>query len=86
MEAYTESDRRAQLQQSTNVFRTLVKTLLKAGVITDRTRDRYAAWVDMDELAGESDRMVGDDLAEEGIRDLKAINATKRKVVRRIGG
>ncbi len=83
LEAYTENDRRAQLQQSTNVFRTLVKTLLKAGVITERTRARYAAWVDMDELAAESDRMVGEDLAEDGIRDLKAINATKRKIVRR---
>ena len=41
-------------------------------------------WVDMDELAAEGDRMVGDDVAEEGIEDLKAINATKRKIVRRI--
>ncbi len=86
MEAYTDADRRAQLTQSTNVFRTLVKTLLKAGIITERTRSRYAAWVDMDELAAESDRMVGDDLAEAGIRDLTAINATKRKIVRKIGG
>jgi hypothetical protein len=39
----------------------------------------------MDELASESDRMVGDDVAEEGIRSLKEINAGKRKIVRRIG-
>ena len=36
-------------------------------------------WVDMDELAGEGDRMVGDDIAEEGIANLKAINAAKRR-------
>jgi len=30
--------------------------------------------------------MVGDEVAEEGIRSLKEINAGKRKVVRRISG
>ena len=85
MEAFTDADRRATLRESTNVFRTLIKTLLKAGIITDRTRAHYAMWVDMDELAGESDRMAGDDLAEEGIRSLKEINAGKRKIVRRLG-
>jgi hypothetical protein len=85
MEAFTDADRRAQLKESTNVFRTLIKTLLKAGIITERTRAHYAAWVDMDELSRESDRMAGDDLAEEGIRYLKEINAGKRKIVRRIG-
>jgi hypothetical protein len=84
LEAFTDTDRRAQLKESTNVFRTLIKTLLKAGIITDRTRANYAAWVDMDELSREGDRMVGDDLAEEGIRYLKEINAGKRKVVRRL--
>ena len=72
------------MKESTNVFRTLVKTLLKAGIITERTRSNYAMWVDMEELASEGDRMVGDDVAEEGIESLKAINATKRKIVRRI--
>ena len=43
-------------------------------------------WVDMDQLAAEGDRMVGDDVAEEGIEDPKVINATKRKIVRRING
>jgi hypothetical protein len=85
LEAFTDADRRAQMRESTNVFRTLVKTLLKAGIITDRTRAHYAVWVDMDELGREGDRMVGDDLAEAGIQDLKAINASKRKIVRRLG-
>jgi hypothetical protein len=85
LESFTDSDRREQMRQSTNVFRTLVKTLLKAGIITERTRSQYAAWVDMDELAGESDRMAGADVAEEGLRTLKEINAGKRKIVRKIG-
>jgi hypothetical protein len=84
LEAVTDDHRRENMQQSTDVFRTLIKTLLKAGIITERTRAHYARWVDMDELAGEPDRMVGDDVAEEGIRGLRDINAGKRKIVRRL--
>ena len=64
----------------------LKKTLLKAGIITERTRAHYGMWVNLDELVAEGDRMVGDEVAEEGIRSLKEINAGKRKVVRRISG
>ena len=84
MEAFTDKDRRRLMQQSTDVFRTLIKTLLKAGIITDRTRHVYAAWVDMHELTAEGDAMVGDDIAEEGIRYLREINSGKRKIVKRI--
>src|SRR5262249_26912808 len=85
MEAFTDADRRAVLQRSSDAFRVLIKTLLKAGIITERTRAHYAAWVDMEELAAETDRMAGEGLAEEGIRYLKEINAGKRKIVRRLG-
>jgi hypothetical protein len=85
LEARSDAHRRALMQRSSNVFRTLVKTLLKAGIITERTRPHYAVWVDLDELAAEGDRMVGDEVAEEGIRSLKEINAGKRKIVRRLG-
>ena len=85
LEAFTDAERRRLMTQSTDVFRTLIKTLLKAGIITERTRAAYAVWVDLDELAAEGDRMVGDEVAEEGIRSLKEINAGKRKVVRRLG-
>jgi hypothetical protein len=84
MEARTDDHRRALMQRSGNIFRTLIKTLLKAGIITERTRARYAFWVDMAELTAEGDRMAGDDVAEEGIRFLKGVNAGKRKIVRRI--
>src|SRR5438093_1144126 len=55
MEARTDDHRRVLMQRSSNVFRTLVKTLLKAGIITDRTRASYAMWVNLDELAAEGD-------------------------------
>ena len=62
------------MQDATNIFRVLIKTLLKAGIITSRTREVYAAYIDMAELHAEGDRMVGDDIAEEGIRYLMKLN------------
>jgi hypothetical protein len=65
----------------TNIFRVLIKTLLNAGLITERTMGFYATYVDMDELRAEGDRMVGDDIAEDGIRYLQAINFKDRAKV-----
>jgi len=79
MEAITDEDRRESLKQSANIFRVLVKTLLNAGIITARTRSFYAMYIDMDELKNEGDRMVGDDIAEEGIKYLQTINFVDRK-------
>jgi hypothetical protein len=74
MEAITDTAIRDEMQEATNIFRVLVKTLLKAGIITDRTKPVYAAYLDMQELYNEGDRMVGDDIAEEGIKYLLALN------------
>jgi hypothetical protein len=73
-EAFTNARVRERMKDSTNIFRVLIKTLLKAGIITDRTRGTYAAFVDMAELHKEGDRMVGDDIAEEGIKYLMQLN------------
>jgi len=74
----TDEARREDMKEATNIFRVLIKTLLNAGIITDRTRAFYGMYVDMDELKNEGDRMVGDDIAEEGIVYLKAINFRDR--------
>jgi hypothetical protein len=47
---------------------------LNAGIITDRTRSFYGMYVDMEGLKAEGERMVGDDIAEEGIKFLQAVN------------
>jgi hypothetical protein len=73
-EAFGDAERREQMKQSANIFRVLIKTLLNAGIVTDRTKAFYGMYVDMDELKSEGDRMVGDDIAEEGIRYLQSIN------------
>ncbi|HEY4124319.1 MAG TPA: ferritin-like domain-containing protein [Rhizomicrobium sp.] len=80
MEAFTDAKIRKRLEDSTSIFRVLIKTLLKAGIITDRTRATYAAFVDMAELHAESDRMVGDDIAEEGIKYLMTLNGGRTLV------
>jgi hypothetical protein len=74
MEAFTDANVREDMQDATNIFRVLIKTLLKAGIITNRTREVYAAYIDMAELHAEGDRMVGDDIAEEGIKYLVKLN------------
>ncbi|MDR3497648.1 MAG: ferritin-like domain-containing protein [Parvibaculum sp.] len=74
MEALTDANIREEMQETTNIFRVLIKTLLKAGIITSRTSGNYAAFIDMRELYAESDRMVGDDIAEEGIKYLLKLN------------
>ncbi|MEQ8746520.1 ferritin-like domain-containing protein [Pyruvatibacter sp.] len=74
LEAFTDEDRKERMKSGTDIFRVLIKTLLKAGIITDRTKAFYATYVDMDELKAEGDHMVGDDIAEEGIKFLQTIN------------
>jgi hypothetical protein len=74
LEAMSDRKLRANMMHGTSIFRVLIKTLLKAGIITKRTAPHYAAYVDMEELHAEGDRMVGDSIAEEGIRYLREIN------------
>ena len=70
----TDETRRENMKEQSNIFRVLVKTLLNAGIITDRTKAFYAMYVDLEELRSEGDRMVGDDIAVEGIKYLQEIN------------
>ena len=70
----TDDERREQMKESTNIFRVLVKTLVNAGIVTDRTKAFYAMYVDLEELKSEGDTMVGDAIAEDGIRYLQTIN------------
>ena len=79
MEAITDDKRRERMREGTDIFRVLIKTLLKAGIITDRTKSFYAMYVDMEELRAEGDQMIGDAIAEEGIRYLQTINFGVKK-------
>ncbi len=81
-EAFTDEDRRVMMKQSTNIFRVLIKTLANAGIITERTRHLYAAWVDMGELEREGDRVAGEDIADEAMDELRDINRGRKKIGR----
>lgn len=82
IEAFSTEDRRQAMTRSTNIFRVLIKTLLKAGIITDRTRSVYTQWVDLDELAAEDDEVAGAEVAESGIAELRDINRNRKRIGR----
>ncbi len=77
MESLTDAKIREEMSKASNIFRVLIKTLLNAGIITDRTRGNYAAYIDMAELHAEGARMIGDEIAEEGIKYLMQLNGGK---------
>ena len=79
-ETFSDDDRRDQLKDSTNIFRVLIKTLLHAGIITQRTAPLYAVWVDMKELEAEGEGIPGDVVAEEMLVVLREINAKRRRI------
>lgn len=78
-EAFSGGRKRA-MREGTNIFRVLVKTLLKAGIITERTVHIYSAWIDTSELDAEGGAMVGDAIAAEGIEYLREINRHRRVI------
>jgi hypothetical protein len=82
MEAFqavaTDDERRERMKEATNIFRVLVKTLWNAGIITPRTASFYQMYVSFDEFEAEGEHMVGDDIAEEGIKFLQTINFNTR--------
>ncbi len=86
LEAFTEEDRRKGMTESTNIFRVLIKTLLKAGIITDRTKDVYGAWVDMNELKSEDDEVAGIEVAEAAVEELRQINSQRRVMSKALRG
>jgi len=73
-EIMTDDARREMMAEQANIFRVLVKTLLNAGIITDRTRAFYATYVDMEELKREGEEMVGDAIAADGMQFLQSVN------------
>ncbi len=80
LEAFGDATRREAMTEQTDIFRVLIKTLLKAGIITDRTRHIYAQWVDMDELNREDEEVVGTEVAENAIEELRSINSGRKRI------
>lgn len=75
---YTEEVRRKEMSDFAGVFRILVKTLLKSGIVTDRTRSMYTKWVDLDSINDDQTEPIEDIITSEGVIFLDRINE-KRK-------
>jgi hypothetical protein len=82
MESFNDDKRREMMMENTNIFRVLIKTLFKAGIITERTRPMYSHWVDMDELAKENDEVAGQAVADATVDRLREINSDRRSMLR----
>ncbi|WP_417519487.1 ferritin-like domain-containing protein [Minwuia sp.] len=81
-EVYTDRDamKRNDLRDPTNIMRVLVKTLLNAGIITERTRPLYANWIDIDDLEKEEGLHIGEAIAADGMEFLKELNKDRRVI------
>jgi len=82
MEAFTDDKRREMMTENTNIFRVLIKTIYKAGIITERTRPMYEHWVDMEELAREGDEVAGQAVADATVERLREINSERKSMIR----
>ena len=77
---YGEDSRKRQLQQAGSIFRSLLKSLVNAGIVTERTRGRYSAWLDIDEVETEEGflEFVGELVSAQGIEYLRDVNRARR--------
>jgi len=83
-EVYGDSYRRNELRKETNVMRVLVKTLVQAGIVTERTRHIYSTWVDMGGIEADGGRdLPSEAIAAEGIEYLRAINQGRKVIGRK---
>ncbi len=76
-ESMVDDHPRQRLSEKSNMFRVVVKTLLRAGIITDRTRAVYGVWVDIGALAKEGEKTVGDAIAADGMKFLLDVNRNR---------
>jgi hypothetical protein len=79
-EALHRPEASAPLSHELQIYRVLGKTLLQAGIITDRTRPLYNAWFDLNAVSGEdADAFGSQQLADETVVELREIH----KLIRR---
>ncbi len=71
---YTPEIRKQELSEQTGVFRILARTLIRSGIVTDRTRKVYAQWVDIDSFVGDETDSVEASIARRGLELIASIN------------
>ena len=75
---YTKETRRSEIQDSFSVFRLVIKTLLTSGIVTERTSEHYAIWVDLSSFEIDIDESVEDMIAADGLNYLMSINKYRK--------
>jgi hypothetical protein len=76
-ESYDKETRRRELNDPDSAFRIMLRTLVRSGIVTDRTRHLYAQWVNLEELENESGGGAEMMIAAQGLDLLKNINLTR---------
>lgn len=71
---YTEEVRKQELSEQTGVFRILARTLIRSGIVTERTRAVYAQWVDIESFADDEMDSVEASIARQGLELIASIN------------
>ncbi len=71
---YTEEVRKQELSEQAGVFRILARTLIRSGIVTERTRPVYAQWLDLDSLAEDDTNSVEASIARQGLELIASIN------------
>lgn len=76
----SEQVRRNRLFQQGNIFRSLLGNLVRAEIVTARTRSIYARWLDVDQLEREDDALeaIGAVISKQGKSYLSTINSQPR--------
>lgn len=82
-EMHSDIQRVPRQEEEINPLAILVKTLRKAGIVTDRTRTRFDSWLPSNSLQIQSDPKILDNMAADGLASLRKINQKKHSKVRR---
>ena len=64
---YTDQVRRQELSEQAGVFRILARTLIRSGIVSERTRGAYAQWLDLDSLHIDDANPLESTIAQEGL-------------------
>lgn len=78
-ESYNSEVRREQMTATNGIFRPLIRSLFKAGLITERTQALYAPWVRLSELSSENDNLLGMAPVRDGLDFLEQVNASRQQ-------
>lgn len=71
---YTDEIRRKEFSEHNGVFRILVKTMIRSGIVSERTSHFYEKWLDLDCLQDDEKDSVEFQIARAGLEFLASVN------------